>query len=65
MLGRFADIVLWPLKMSWPHWAEAIGRIGAFGLAVAVQGGTDATKTATVVKSRLHSLAGSASMIEA
>jgi len=36
MLGCFADILLWPLKMLWPHWAEAIGHIGAFGLAAAV-----------------------------
>src|SRR5439155_12564429 len=30
MLGCFADILLWPLKMLWPHWAEAIGHIGAY-----------------------------------
>ena len=29
MLGCFADILLWPLKMLWPHWAEAIGHIGS------------------------------------
>jgi len=35
MSGCFADVLLWPLKMLSPYWAEAIGHIGAFGLALA------------------------------
>ena len=36
MLGWFADILLWPLKMLWPGSAVPIRHIGALGLAVAL-----------------------------
>jgi hypothetical protein len=36
MLGWFAHVLLWPLKMWRPGWAVAIKHIGAFGLAVAL-----------------------------
>jgi hypothetical protein len=36
MVGWFAGVVLWPLKMLRPEWAVAMRYIGAFGLAVAV-----------------------------
>lgn len=35
MVGWFAGILLWPLKMLYPQWTVAIKYIGAFGLAVA------------------------------
>lgn len=36
MVGCFADILPWPLKMLRPQWATATKLIGAFGLVVAL-----------------------------
>jgi hypothetical protein len=36
MVGWFAGVVLWPLKMLRPGWALAMRHISAFGLAVAL-----------------------------
>ena len=36
MVGLFGNILLWPLRMLLPRWANAIHHIGALGLAVAV-----------------------------
>ncbi len=36
MMGWFAGILLWPLRMLRPQWATVTENIGAFGLAVAL-----------------------------
>lgn len=36
MVGWFAGILLWPLRMLRPEWAIVTKRISAFGLAVAL-----------------------------
>lgn len=36
MVGWFAGILLWPLRLLRPQWATAIRHISAFGLAVAL-----------------------------
>jgi hypothetical protein len=36
MVGWFAGILLWPLRMLRPQWAVVTKHIGAFGLAVAL-----------------------------
>jgi hypothetical protein len=36
MMGWFAGILFWPVKMSRPQWAAAVEYISAFGLAVAL-----------------------------
>jgi hypothetical protein len=36
MVGWFAGVVLWPLKMLRPEWAVAMRHISALGLAVAL-----------------------------
>lgn len=36
VVGWFLGLLLWPLKVLWPHSAASVGHIGAFGLAVAM-----------------------------
>jgi hypothetical protein len=36
MVGWFASVVLWPLKMLRPEWVVAMRHIGVFGMAVAL-----------------------------
>jgi hypothetical protein len=36
MVGWFAGVVLWPLKMLCPEWVVAMRYISAFGMAVAL-----------------------------
>lgn len=36
MMGWFAGVLLWPLKMLRPQWTVAIEQVGAFGLGVAL-----------------------------
>src|ERR1700733_172539 len=36
MMGWFAGVVLWPVRMLRPDWAVAMTHISAFGLAVAL-----------------------------
>ena len=36
LIGWFAGIILWPVKMMAPQWASVIRHVGTFGLAVAL-----------------------------